>query len=126
MTPAAALIVLATAAEKAGGFDPTLLVALISAVVALVGGYLSYRATTKANATSDRKVDLEEYRDQQNRYKEMMAEQDRHIDRIRAQLDRVQDQLAKEQDVSNALRNEIRALQGQVDLLSAARRAGTV
>lgn len=116
MTPAVAVILLAAAVRT--DFDPALLVALISAAVALGGGYLSYRATTKANATSDRKVDLEEFRDQQNRYKEMLAEQDRMIERLRNQMDRVQDQLAREQDVSNALRNEVRALQVAIDTLT--------
>lgn len=91
--------------------------AVAAAFAAIVTAALSFRAATRANATSDRKVDLEEFRDAQQRYKEMLAEADRHVERVRAQLERVQDQLAREQDVSNALRNEIRALQGQVDLL---------
>jgi chromosome segregation ATPase len=91
--------------------------AVLAALAAVIGAALSYRASTRANATSDRKVDLEEFRDQQTRYKEMLSEADRHIDRIRSQLDRVQDQLGREQDVSNLLRNEVRSLQGQVDML---------
>ncbi len=102
--------------------DPTIIVALVAAVVSVLTALLTYRNSSKANAANDRKVDIEEFNAQQARYKEMLAEQDRHIDRIRAQLDRVQDQLAREQDVSNALRNEIRALQGQIDALSTVRR----
>jgi peptidoglycan hydrolase CwlO-like protein len=92
--------------------------AVLAAVVSLGTAGLTYRAASRANATSDRKVDIEEFKAQQDRYKEMLSEQDRHIDRVRAQMDRLQDQLAREQDVSNALRNEVRALQGQVDALT--------
>jgi len=98
--------------------------ALIAAVAAIVAAVLSYRASTKANTVSDRKVDLEEYRDAQARYKEMLAESDRHQERLRGQIERlttqvdgISQQLAKEQDVSNSLRDQIRALRGQVLLL---------
>ncbi len=104
--------------------DPAILIAIIASVVSLLTAYLTYRSSSRANQANDRKVDIEEFNAQQARYKEMLAEQDRHIDRIRAQLDRVADQLAREQDVSNALRNEIRALQGQVDAMLVARRDG--
>lgn len=120
---ALAFVTILFAAGETGLLTPAVIVAVIAAVAAVAGGYLSYRAATKANTVSSRKVDLDEYEAQKVRYRDMIAEQDRHIERIRHQLERVQDQLAKEQDVSAALRSEIRALQGQVDLLTASRRS---
>lgn len=112
------------AAAASNAFNPAIVISLISAAVALVGGFMSYRASTRANATSDRKVDLEEFRDQQTRYTSMIETQEKFNDRLRAQIDRLsaqvdslQQQLARETDVSNALRDQVRALQGQMALL---------
>lgn len=101
--------------------SPAIVVALVAAVLSVVTALLTYRSASRANAISSRKVDVEEFNAQQSRYKEMLAEQDRHVERIRTQMERLQDQLAREQDVSNALRNEIRALKGQIDALIMAR-----
>jgi small-conductance mechanosensitive channel len=104
--------------------NPAVVAAVVAAIAAIVGGLLSYRASTRANNVSDRKVDLEEYRDAQARLQQIIVEQDRHNDRLRVQVDRtnaqmdlLQQQVAREVDVSNALRNEVRALQGQIMLL---------
>jgi peptidoglycan hydrolase CwlO-like protein len=101
--------------------NPALLIAVLGGIVSLLTAWFAYRASSRANAANDRKVDLEEHRDSIDRLKKIIEEQDKHIERVRAQLDRVQTQLAREQDVSNALRNEIRALQGQVDELTRSR-----
>lgn len=113
----AAGMVLAADKTDSGAFSPAVIAACVAAAAALGGAYLTYRTSSKANATNDRKLDVDEFKEAQAWYKERLAEADRHIERIRAQLDRVNDQLAREQDVSNVLRNEVRALQGQVDLL---------
>lgn len=113
------------AAGPGGGSNTVaLIVAVISGLVATIGAGMSYRASSRANASTDRKVDLEEYRDQQARYKDMIDTQEKYSDRLRTQIDRLnvqmdslQQQLARETDVSNALRDQIRALQGQVSLL---------
>jgi peptidoglycan hydrolase CwlO-like protein len=97
--------------------NASVLVAVIATAVSVFTAVLTYRVSTKANASDARKVDLEEHRDALDRLKRVIDEQDKHIERVRAQADRVQEQLAREQDVSFALRNEIRALQGQVDEL---------
>jgi gas vesicle protein len=98
--------------------------AAIAAAAALIAAYLSYRASTKANQVSDRKVDLEEHRDAIERLKKIIDEQDRYSERQRMQVDRlstsmesVQTQLTRETQISSVLRDEIRALQGQVALL---------
>lgn len=101
--------------------NASVVAAVVAAVAATAAAWLSYKASTRANQVSDRKVDLEEWRDQTARYKQIIDEQDRYnerlrsqIDRLNAQMDAVQAQLAKEYDVSSALRDQIRALQGQV------------
>ncbi len=125
MSPAVTVAaVAALSAVAAGGSlatDPAIIVAVLAALAAIAGGLFSYKSSRAANATAARTVSQDEFDRQAARYRDMLAEQDKHIDRIRSQLDRVQDQLAREQDVSNALRNEIRALQGQVDALAALR-----
>lgn len=93
----------------------------IAALVSIVTALLTFRSSSRANATNDRKVDLEEHREAIDRLKKIIEEQDKHVDRVRIQLDRVQDQLAKEQDVSSTLRNQIRSLQDQVNELSRSR-----
>lgn len=95
--------------------------AFIAAAAAIVAAILTFRSSSKANATNDRKVDLEEHREAVDRLKKIIEEQDKHVDRVRAQLDRVQDQLAKEQDVSQTLRSQIFSLQEQVNELMRSR-----
>lgn len=98
-----------------------IIVSIVAGAVSLLTALLTFRSSTKANATNDRKVDLEEHREALDRLKKIIEEQDRFVERIRAQLDRVQDQLGKEQEVSFALRGQIRGLQDQVDALSRSR-----
>jgi chromosome segregation ATPase len=95
--------------------------AAIAALAAVLAGVMSLRTAGKANATNDRKVDLEEHRDAIDRLKKIIEDQDRHFDRVRTQLERVQDQLAKEQDVSATLRHQIYSLQEQVNELMRSR-----
>lgn len=95
--------------------------AIVAALAAIVAAYLTFRSSSKANATNDRKVDLEEHREAVDRLKKIIEEQDKHVDRVRTQLDRVQDQLAKEQDVSSALRQSLYNLQDQVNELMRSR-----
>ena len=95
--------------------------AIIAAVVAAIAALLTFRTSSRANATNSRKVDLDEHRDGQERLRKIIEEQDRHVDRVRAQLERVQDQLAREQDVSATLRHQIHVLQDQVNELMRSR-----
>lgn len=101
--------------------DTAFVVAGTAAGVSVVTAVLTFRSAAAANQANARKVDLEEHRDALERMRKIIEEQDRHIDRVRSQLDRVQEQLAREQDVSNALRNQIRSLQDQVDELMRSR-----
>lgn len=89
----------------------------VAAAVSVVTALLTFRSSSRANATNDRKVNLEEHREAIDRLKKIIDEQDKNTDRVRVQLDRVQDQLAREQDVSATLRGQIRDLQNQVDEL---------
>lgn len=101
--------------------DSTLIIALIAGAVSLATAGLSFRSSARANASADRKVDLEAHREAIERLRKIIEEQDRHVERVRAQLDRVQEQLAREQDVSAALRTQIRSLQEQVNDLMRSR-----
>lgn len=101
--------------------DSALAVAALALAGSLATGALTFRSSSRANAASDRKVDLEEHRDALERLRKIIEEQDRHIERVRTQLDRVQEQLAREQDVSMALRAQVRSLQTQVDELARSR-----
>lgn len=108
--------------------NPAVVVAIISAVVAGAGGVLSYRAATKANRTSDRKVDLEEHRDSIDRLKKIIDEQDAHqarltqrhraeMDLVNRQLDDVQAQMSQQQKVERLLRSQVSTLEDQVRTL---------
>lgn len=101
--------------------DTSITVAGIAAIVSGATAVLTFRSAAAANAANARKVDLEEHRDALGRLRQIIDEQDRHIERVRAQLDRVQEQLAREQDVSMALRVQVRSLQAQVDELMRSR-----
>lgn len=101
--------------------DTAVLVAAIALAGSALTAVLTFRASSKASASNDRKVDLEEHRDAVERLKKIIEEQDKHVERVRLQLDRVQEQLAKEQDVSFTLRAQIRSLQEQVDELTRSR-----
>lgn len=101
--------------------QPALVVALLAALVSLITAMMTFRAATKANATSDRKVDLEEHRDAIDRLKRIIEEQDKQFERLRLHFERVQAQLAKEQDVSLAMRQQVLAMQNQIDDLSRSR-----
>jgi small-conductance mechanosensitive channel len=113
---AAYLVLLAQ--DTGGGFDPTpLLVAVLAGFLGSVPGVLAYRASTKANAQTERKVDGEAYERAQQFWEKQLGAADLQLERVRSQLDRISDQLSKEQDISNYLRDQIRVLQGQVRIL---------
>lgn len=104
----------------------TVAVAVISLFGSGLAALLSFRASTSANKVSEKKVDAEAYERSQQFYEKLLAEADKALDRLRTQVDRLQDQLdrvntqlAQEQDVSNLLRNHVRALQTQVNSMEA-------
>ncbi len=101
--------------------DTSIVVAGVAAAVSAGTAVLTFRSAAAANRANAKKVDLEEHRDALARMRQIIDEQDKHIERVRAQLDRVQEQLAREQDVSMALRTQIRSLQSQVDELMRSR-----
>lgn len=107
-----------------GLISPPTVVAVIAALAALAGAILTYQSSTRANAVTDRKVDLEEHRDSLTRLKGIIEEQDKYQDRLRTQIDKmtsqlesVQQQLARERDVSQLLRAQVATLQDQVRML---------
>lgn len=104
--------------------DGAVVSATVAAGAAGFAAMLSYRSSTQANRASSRKVDIDEFTAAKDALQQIIAEQDKHNERLRTQLDRmnaqmdnVQSALAREQDVSHALRNELRALHGQVRAL---------
>lgn len=101
--------------------DVSILVAIVAALGSLGAAAMAFRSSSAANRSNDRKVDLEEHRDAIKYLREIIEEQDKHVERVRAQLERVQEQLVQEQDVSNALRIQVRQLQDQVDELMRSR-----
>ena len=101
-----------------GGLDATpIVVALIAATAASVPGILAWRASSRANATSDRKVDAEAFDRAAALYDKALAAAERETERLRSQVERINAQLAQEMDVSNVLRNQVRTLESQVRTL---------
>lgn len=101
--------------------DTSIVVAGIAAAVSAGTAALTFRVGAAANTANAKKVDLEDHRDALARLRQIIDEQDRHVERVRAQLERVQEQLAREQEVSMALRLQILSLQNQVDELMRSR-----
>ncbi|MEV0382435.1 hypothetical protein [Nonomuraea sp. NPDC050643] len=97
--------------------DPSVLAAIVAGLAAVVGAWFAYRASTKANQLADRKVDMEAYDRNIVYYEKLIANLEKDVERFRTSVDRVNAQLAQEQDVSNALRNQVRTMQAQLDLL---------
>jgi chromosome segregation ATPase len=108
--------------------DSTILIAGIGLVGAGFSAYLSYRSSTaanraalQANRISELKVDAEAYDRSQGFYEKLLAEADKHLDRLRTQvqllgdeLERVSNQLNEEQNISDHLRTQVRSLQLRV------------
>lgn len=106
----------------------TIFAAAIGGVPALVAAWFAYQASMRATAITEQgnrvaaiKVDAEAYERSQKFYESLMVEAEKHIERLRThierltdQVDRLNNQLATEQDVSNVLRNQIRALTAQI------------
>lgn len=100
----------------------TILVALVALTGSGFATVLSYRASGRANAIQEKKLDTEAYDRATGFYDRLLATADRELERLRGQVDRLYDQLqrvntqlAQEADVSNVLRNQVRALQTQVE-----------
>lgn len=114
-----------TAPAAATGLGLTaVIVSVIAGLLGSISGVLAYRASTRANLINSRKVDVEDFNAQAERYRQIIAEQDRHLDRLRTQIDRLQLQMdavntqaSREVDISNGLRDQVRALRGQVTVL---------
>lgn len=101
--------------------DTAIAVALLALAGSALTAWLSYRNSSKANNTNDRKVDLDVHKDAIAALREIIAEQDKHVDRVKKSMEEVQIQLAREQDVSATLRTQLRQLQEQVDELTRSR-----
>lgn len=95
--------------------NPTVAVALIALLGSVYSAYLTYKNSKKANDTSARKVSVEEFEAQQDRYRKLVEDQEKIIERLQRQMDRLNEQLAREQDASNTLREMVRGLQKQID-----------
>lgn len=112
----------------------TVLAAGIGGIPAIAAAWFAYRASMRASETTSEtnriaatKVDAEAYTRSQQFYEKLLSEADKHLERLRREVDRVNDQLervnsqlAQEQDVSNSLRNQIRALTTQVGSMETA------
>jgi peptidoglycan hydrolase CwlO-like protein len=108
--------------------DSTIIVAAVAGVPSIVAAAFAYQsskraneATVEANKIAANKVDGEAYERSRLFYESLLAEAEKHaerlqrqIERLNEQVDRLSSQLAGEQDISNTLRNQIRALQGQI------------
>jgi chromosome segregation ATPase len=105
--------------------DPAIVVAGISGGVALMSIVFTYGSSIKATKVDEKKVDQAAFDRAIDFYKKQLDDADKQMDRVTAQMDRlnlqlesVSTQLGKEQDVSNILRNQVRVLQTQVNLLT--------
>lgn len=120
-----------TATFSAAGLSidsSTITAALSGGVPAILAAYFAYRSsmraaasTEEANRLASTKVDAEAYERSQRFYESLVAEAEKHIDRLRLQIDKLNEQVdrllaqvATEQDVSNVLRNQVRALTTQI------------
>ncbi len=99
----------------------TIVTAVVAGIPSFFAAVFAYRTSAHANRISETKVDGEAYERSQQFYEKVMAGAERELARLQAQVDRLNDQLervnnqlALEQDVSNTLRNHLRALQTQV------------
>lgn len=98
--------------------DASLTISIVSAVGSVACAYLVYRSNSRASTIEDRKVDIEAY-NKANEYLEKQLDRAMaQADRLQVQVDKLTSQLASEQDVSNTLRNNVRALQSQVQTLN--------
>lgn len=109
----------------------TIAAALSGGVPAITAAYFAYRSSIRAAAVSAEanhiaasKVDAEAYERSQRFYESLVTEAEKHIDRLRGQTDKLNEQvdrlyaqIATEQDVSNVLRNQIRALTTQISTM---------
>lgn len=97
---------------------------LLASIPAIGAAFFAYRSSSKATKVEQTKVDGIVFERSQQFYEKVMASADKEVTRLQTQVDRlhdqlgrVNDQLAKEQDVSNALRNHLRTMQGQVTVM---------
>lgn len=109
----------------------TIIAGAVGGFPAILAAYFAYKASVRASDITEQqnritvtKVDAEAYERSQKFYEAMLAEAEKTMDRLRVQIDRLNDQvdhlntqLASEQDVSNVLRNQIRALTTQISYL---------
>lgn len=113
--------------------DNTILAAAIGGIPAILAALFAYRSSTRAaritddaNRLASTKVDADAYERSQRFYESLLHEAEKHIDRLRSQIeilngqvDRLNSQLVTERDVSNSLRNQVKALTTQVSSMDA-------
>lgn len=106
----------------------TVVAAATGGIPAVIAAIFAYKSSIRANAVTaetnrlaSTKVDAEAYERSQKFYESLLAEAEKHLERLRTQTDRLNDQvdrlnaqLANEQDVSNVLRNQVRGLTTQI------------
>lgn len=92
--------------------------AVIAAIAAISGAFLSYRAASGANRINSRKVDQEAYERAQAITDKVIDRLQGQADRLALQMETVNNRLAQEMDVSNVLRDQVRTLRAQVDDLT--------
>lgn len=97
--------------------DPSVLVAIVAGLAAVLGAFFSFKASTRATSIESSKVDAAAYERAKSIYEGALRELERQLERMREQLDRVNTQLANEQDTSNAMRLQMRTLRSHVEEL---------
>lgn len=113
-----------TAAPEAVAISPLVLAALVTAFAALVGSFLTYRSSTKANrATAEnegKKVDAEAFDRAQRIYKESIAELEAHVDRLEKRCGEIQTLLEQTQEENVELKAAMNNMQSEIRALRAA------
>lgn len=94
--------------------DTATITAVAAAVVAIVSGALTYRASAQANRISAVKVDAEAYDRAQKIYQGGLEESERQVAALRAQIERLEIQMSREREISERYRQQIRGLKNTV------------
>lgn len=94
--------------------NEAVIIASIAAITSIVGPYLAYKQSTKANAATTRNESLKL---ESGAYKRARDMYESGIAQLEEQLERLRKQVSEEQDISIKLRTQIYALQITVSRL---------
>lgn len=93
---------------------PERITAFAAIIVAIVSAVLTYRSSSQANRTADRKVDSEAYERAKVIWSSAIEQSEKDLGKLRQQIERLEAQVRESREIEATLRGQIRDMKATI------------